>query len=69
MVLVQSQGALHAALQVFRRVLERRAPEGLSRIEQLIAPDHIGQGTYVRNITDEVLDALTAAHREAAGKL
>jgi hypothetical protein len=55
------------SLQVFRRVFERRSPKHLARVEGLIAPDTLGQGTTVRNITDEFLDALTDAYREAAG--
>ena len=55
------------SLQVFRRVFERRAPNGLARVEGLIAPEAIGQGTTVRNVTDELLDALSDAYREAGG--
>jgi hypothetical protein len=55
------------SLQVFRRVFERRSPKTLTRVEGLIAPDTLGQGTTIRNITDGLLDALTDAYREAAG--
>jgi hypothetical protein len=55
------------SLQVFRRVFERRSPNGLARLEAIIAPDTLGQGTTVRNIRDDLLDALTDAYREAAG--
>lgn len=55
------------SLQVFRRVFERRSPKVLARVEGLIAPEALGQGTTVRNITDELLDALSDAYREAAG--
>jgi hypothetical protein len=55
------------SVQVFRRVFERRSPKALAKVEGLIAPELIGQGTTVRNITDELLDALADADREAAG--
>jgi hypothetical protein len=55
------------SLQVFRRVFERRSPKALARVEGLIAPEVVGQGTTVRNITDELLAALSDAYREAAG--
>lgn len=55
-----------AKLQVFRSVFERRAPESLACIEKLLGPgDKIGQGNYVRNISDELLVAMTDAYREA----
>jgi hypothetical protein len=45
-----------AKLQVFRSVFERRAPEGLAQIEAILSPDdRIGQGNYVRNLSDELL--------------
>lgn len=53
-------------LQVFRSVFERRAPQTLARIETLLGQrDRIGQGNYVRAVTDELLAALTDAYREA----
>src|SRR5262249_20397585 len=50
------------SLQVFRRVFERRSPNGLARVEGLIAPEVLGQGTTVRNITDDALAAPTEAY-------
>jgi hypothetical protein len=58
-----------AYLQFWRSVFERRAPETLSRVER-IAPVQIGQGNTTREISDELLEALTDAYREAAsGKI
>lgn len=53
-------------LSLHRTVFERRAPESIERIEQIIAPAQLGQGRYAPNITQELLDALTDAYREAA---
>jgi hypothetical protein len=52
-------------LQFWRSVFERRAPTSLARIEQSIMP--IKQKSSTRQVSDELLDALTAAYREAAG--
>ncbi len=54
-----------AYLQFWRSVFERRAPKSLERIEQSFTP--IKQGNTLREISDELLDALTAAYKEAAG--
>jgi hypothetical protein len=56
------------SLQLFRKVLERRAPKTLPTIERLVAPQSLGQGTLAKNITDELLEALAEAHREAVGR-
>lgn len=48
-----------------RSVFERRAPKSLADVEQS-TPDKIGQGTWIP-ISDDILDALTAAYREATG--
>jgi hypothetical protein len=56
------------SLKVFRKVLERRAPKTLAEIERLVAPQPLGQGTVAKNISKELLDALSEAHREAAGR-
>lgn len=53
------------SLYAWRGVFERRAPKSLADIEQR-TPDKIGQGTWIPT-TDEILDALTAAYREATG--
>jgi hypothetical protein len=55
-------------LQLFRKVLERRAPRTLPEIERLVAPQPLGQGTVAKNVSNELLDALAEAHREAAGR-
>lgn len=52
-------------LQVFRSVFERRAPESLGKVEQLLTPVPLGQGNVVRDISDSLLEALLDAYREA----
>jgi hypothetical protein len=54
------------SLAFWRSVFERRAPHGLASVEQVIAPLTVGQGNTARIITDELLEALTEAYREAA---
>jgi hypothetical protein len=56
------------SLQLFRKVLERRAPKTLPEIERLVAPQPLGQGTVAKNIANELLDASAEAHREAVGR-
>ncbi|HEX7101809.1 MAG TPA: hypothetical protein VF201_04110, partial [Nitrolancea sp.] len=56
-------------LWMWRSVFERRAPLMLSRIEELVAPVTIKQGSVVRDISDELLEALTSAYREAVNGL
>ena len=51
-------------ISVFRSVFERLAPNSIEPVEQAIAPTKIGQGNTVRNITPQVLDALTVAYEE-----
>jgi hypothetical protein len=55
-------------LSVWRSVFERQAPASIERIEHLIAPVPLGQGNSVREVGEELLDALTAAYREAAAR-
>ncbi len=50
---------------IWRSVFERRAPRSLARIDQSIMP--IRQGKTTREVSDELLDALTDAYREAVG--
>jgi hypothetical protein len=54
-----------ASLRFWRSVFERRAPRSLTSIEQSFTP--IAQGNTIREVSDELLNALTAAYREAAG--
>lgn len=57
------------SLQFWRPVFERRAPESLPRVEQ-VAPVQVGQGNTTSEVSDELLEALTEAYREAAsGKI
>jgi triosephosphate isomerase len=53
-------------LQFWRSVFERRAPKSLPQIEQTITP--IKQGKYTSEISDELLEALAAAYKEAVGR-
>ena len=54
-------------ISVWRSVFERLAPNSIEAVEQVIAPIKIGQGNTVKNITPQVLDALTTAYQEAGG--
>lgn len=56
-------------LSFWRSVFERRAPEGLRRLEETLGLK-IGQGNSVKEFPDDLLQALTSAYQEAAtGKL
>ena len=54
-------------ITVFRSVFERLAPNSIQQVERAIAPLTIGKGNVVRDITPQVLEALTAAYQEASG--
>ena len=54
-------------LQLWRSVFERRAPNSMAAVEKIVSPIAIGQGNSVREISEELIDALTAAYREANG--
>ncbi len=53
------------SLSLYRSVLERTAPRSLRELEELLGAEAIGQGKTIRDTTDEVLDLLTDAYREA----
>lgn len=53
-------------LQFWRSVFERRAPSGLEAVERVIAPLRVGQGSTVREVSEDLLRALTDAYREAS---
>ena len=54
----------------WRTVFERRAPQALARLEQMIAPATLGVGKSLAPVDDSVLAVLTDAYREAAtGKI
>ncbi len=59
---------LKPSIAVWRSVFERRAPQSIESVERLIAPKKLGQGTVVPQITQEVLDALTAAYQETTDR-
>lgn len=50
----------------WRSVFERHAPAAIERVEAVIAPTRVGQGNTVKEVSDELLAALTAAYEEAA---
>ena len=52
-------------LLVVRSAFERLAPNSVPRVEQAISPVKLGKGTVVRDISEEVMAAITAAYREA----
>lgn len=54
-------------LSPWRSVFERRAARSSARVEAALAPQRLGSGNSIRDINDELLDALAAAYREAAG--
>ncbi len=54
-------------VQFWRSVFERRAPKLLPQVEQLAAPTLVGQGSWTRVFTEELLEALLDAYREAHG--
>ncbi len=54
-----------ASIQFWRSVFKRKAPDSIKRIEQL-ANTRVGQGNTIREISDELLEALTEAYEQAA---
>jgi hypothetical protein len=53
-------------ISFWRSVFERRAPQAIASIESIIAPVKIGQGNTIKAVSDDLLDALSAAYRSAA---
>jgi hypothetical protein len=53
-------------VQFWRSVFERRAPNSLPLVEAAAAPAAVTAGGNTRIVSDELLEALTAAYREAA---
>ena len=49
----------------YRAAFERRAPNSIVRIEDVIKPVVIGKGTCTHAMTDELLTAIAEAYREA----
>ncbi len=54
------------SVSMWRSVFERRAPNAIGQVEDLIAPIAIGQGNSLAEINSEVLAALKRAYEEAA---
>lgn len=58
---------LQPSVAAWRSVFERRAPQSLGLVEQLIAPKRLAQGIVISPIPPGLLNALSAAYREATG--
>jgi hypothetical protein len=56
-----------AAIQFWRTMFEKHAPETLPKIEAHIAPKRLGQGTTTRELDERLLELLTEAYREGVG--
>lgn len=56
-----------ASLQLWRSVFDRRAPQSLPRVEEILGMT-LGAGKVTRSLEPEVLSAVTAAYREAANR-
>ncbi len=56
------------SLQLWRTVFQRRAPASLEAIEQLLGGRRIGQGTVIAPVSEQLLEALSAAYLEANGR-
>lgn len=54
-------------ISLWRSVFERRAPDAIGEVEDLIAPKTIGQGNTLAEFNSQVLAALKRAYEEAAG--
>ncbi len=52
----------------WRSVLQRRAPKALETVAKAMGPVELGAGRAVKKPSDVLLEAVTAAYREAAGK-
>jgi hypothetical protein len=57
-----------AYVQFWRSVFMRHAPHSLADVERVIAPTSVGRGNWTSKVSDEMLEALTAAYREAASR-
>lgn len=54
-----------ASVSLWRSVFERHAPNSIDRIEALIAPVKLGKGNTIKNISEDILNALSGAYAEA----
>jgi hypothetical protein len=66
LVSIYNQGGGY--LLFYRSVFERRAPQSIAKIESVISPKKIGQGTTTpyNDVPDPLLSAVMDAYREAA---
>lgn len=58
-----------AFLSIWRSVFERRAPDSIATAEQLITAIPLGKGNTVTEVSDQLLEALTGAYREATQRV
>jgi hypothetical protein len=58
----------HGYLQFWRSVFDRRAPKSLSQVEAALG-GAVKQGNTTRDVSSDLLDALSDAYREAASKI
>jgi hypothetical protein len=56
-----------AAMSLWRTVFERCAPGAIARVEELTGAE-LSAGRSAPEVTDDLLEALTGAYREAAGE-
>ena len=54
-----------ASIQFWRSVFDRKAPDFIERIERLVKTE-VGQGNTIREISEQLLEALTEAYEHAA---
>ncbi len=54
------------SFQMWRSVIQRAAPNLVSRVEAALRPSVLGQGTSTYEITNDLLDAVTAAYNQSA---
>ena len=53
------------SIQFWRSVFEQYAADHIARVEGLISPKLVGQGTTTTSISDELLEVLADAYRTA----
>ena len=56
-------------LSLWRSVFERRAPDWIEKVEELVKPDRLGQGTTTSAMGEDVLKALSEAYQTGAERV
>jgi hypothetical protein len=67
--LITIWNAQHFSITLWRSVFERRAPGSIDRVEAVIAPARVGNGNAINEVSEQLLDSLADAYREAARPL